>query len=589
MNKILRTLAVVFSSALMLQAVAQHDIRIGYCNDTLSKNVEAYGNESSSSSLPFQAAICIPGARLQIYKGQTLKGVRFACSKGMTNVYAWVRPSLDKPVFGSPTKLGITEEGWNEVIFKTPIEITGDDVYVGYNGKAPLNTALYFDGAVNTNATFFKPDTYAWQDLSSQGFPSLCIQAIVSVDGEAPINDLAVESCKFAESYTKVGDLVKATVGIGNYGEDAQNVSTLYFSVNGGDAQTVTVNTEVKAGGNVQVPVSFSSEGFADGKVPVRFWISTDDAYKTNDTISTNVLCYASKFPHKVLVEHFTTLKCTNCHYGLETLSAILGGRTDYVWVAHHIGYQEDELTQQDSYTLQPLGINQAPMAMFDRRILSHSDTGIAPAFSIGYKAVNGKATLGPDFETCASTPAFVSVNIAADYDPVTRKLTTTVSGERNKIFTSFFDAANLTVELVEDRVETVKAQSGSGEKIHDHVYRCALTRADGDKIVWDGDTYKETYTYDLPENWNPANVRVVAFVNRPIDDITQADVLNAEEFHVSQTAGVNELTLNGSSTVTGRQLFNLQGQRISAAPAQGAYIEKVTTAEGVTTVKHLK
>ena len=42
-------------------------------------------------------------------------------------------------------------------------------------------------------------------------------------------------------------------------------------------------------------------------------------------------------------------------------------------------------------------------------------------------------------------------------------------------------------------------------------------------------------------------------------------------------------------AAVIGREYYNINGQRISAAPAKGIYLEKRITANGFTTVKHVK
>ena len=193
----------------------------------------------------------------------------------------------------------------------------------------------------------------------------------------------------------------------------------------------------------------------------------------------------------------------------------------------------------------------------------------------------------GP-FEVATSTPAFVSVNIENHYDPATRQLTTTISGERNKIFTTFYNQSCLTVELIEDKVNTKAAQLYNGEKIHNHVYRDAITRITGDSINWTDDTYSETYTYTIPETWNADNVSVVAFVNRPTDDVANAEVLNAESLNINHVTGIQSATTAGAQVLS-RTLFNLQGQRIDRAPLNGAYIERVETTQGVQTIKHVK
>ncbi len=591
MNKILRTLALLVCLCVATYGIAQHDIRVGYCNTELSSEAEAIQNTNGSGTLTFQFAICLPSSRLQALKGSKIKRIRFATLGSLTGVYCWVRSSLTSYAIGSPTKVGDTMNGWNDVTLTQPVEITGDDIYVGFNGKAPSGTGIYFDGPSNTNAGWFKDGTNNWSNLSGQGYPALCIQAIVEVDDETTISDVAVERCTLGDSYTKVGDKVTATIDIGNYGEATVDAPKLYYSLNGGEAVEVPISGTIAANGTNSYSADIPTDGLDEGTNELRTWIVAEgDGYEGNNSYTTSLLCYKTSFPHKVLVEHFTTLPCSNCPYGLRTLNTILSGKTNYVWVAHHIGYLSDELTQEQSYDLQGLGATSAPLATFDRTVFGNSNGTALPVFGIGYSnAFAGYEALAPNFEKCATTPAFVSVNITNSYNEETRELTTTVEGERNSLFNMFYPAAKLTVELVEDQVNTKGEQIGSGDKVHNNVFRTALTRVVGDDITWTDNSYKETYTYTLPDTWDAEHVRVVAFVNRPLTDTSAAQILNAEQARIPVSSGIGSVLLDNKGKTTNRTYYNLQGQRISQPLSHGTYIVKTASAQGVTTAKHIR
>ena len=222
--------------------------------------------------------------------------------------------------------------------------------------------------------------------------------------------------------------------------------------------------------------------------------------------------------------------------------------------------------------------------------MLPFSNGSSAPGGGIGYmNPSEGKAALLPCFNYCAETPAFVSVDINAAFDAATRTLTATVSGERNGLLNLFYPEANLTVQLVEDAVETIGKQTGSGSQIHDHVYRVSLTPSLGEPIEWQGDAYSQSFTAAVPETWNEGNLRVVAFVNRPYknSDCTNIQVLNANDLRLSTLNGIDNISIDRSAA-SRREYFNPQGQRI-AAPQKGIYIEKITTAEGTLCVKRVK
>lgn len=218
------------------------------------------------------------------------------------------------------------------------------------------------------------------------------------------------------------------------------------------------------------------------------------------------------------------------------------------------------------------------------------SDRETSPILSIGYpNAELGASYLTPDYDACAATPAFVSVNISNKYDAENQTLETTISGEKEALFDVFFTDSKLSVQLVEDKVNTIGSQSGSGQKVHNNVFRMSLTEFMGDDIQWDGSTYSMTFTTPIAPKWNPDNLRVVAFVNRGFQsDLSQVQVLNANQLKLTdENTGIEDLGI-GDAQVLNREYYNLQGQKM-AAPLKGMpYIERVTTTEGVKTLKRL-
>lgn len=218
----------------------------------------------------------------------------------------------------------------------------------------------------------------------------------------------------------------------------------------------------------------------------------------------------ADTYPRKVLVEHFTTMKCPNCPRGNNTLTESVKER-DVVWVAHHVGYYTDELTAEDSNEMLYFGITGAPYAMIDRSVWESGELKV----SIGYSnAVAGAKIVGGYIDKAAMVPANVGITITKDYNEETRDLTVTVSLERNA---DLPEDAHLTVQMVEDGVYAEGSQAGAPNvHRHNNVYRRSLTNILGDEIAWEGNTSTTTYTLTVPEEWNDASTRVVAFVNPP-------------------------------------------------------------------------
>lgn len=589
MTKRLHLLLFLFIIGLGTTLRAQRTVNLGYCPDELTEN--AYVQKLSESySATFQAAIRIPAARLQVYKGATIKKIRVATSEGLTGVYVWIRPSFTEAAINGITRLGTTVEGWNEVELNTPYTITGDEILIGYNGTAPAAKGLMFDGTPNPNACFVNNGGSEWTDLYKYSSGSLCIQAVIEVENDIPTNDVALESCTFDQTFAPVDSVVQATFTIGNYGDSEAQMPKLYYRIGTGEAVSIETEGTLASGESASFTAPVSTKGCTEGYNTLHAWIEAEDSYAANNELDQQIACYATSFPRKVLIEHFTTLPCTNCPAGLRTLLAVVDGRDDYVWVAHHVGYSTDELTVSESSRLTYFGVNGAPMAMFDRTVLDCSDSNKYPTFSIGYSSATvGKEALMPSYLQCAQTPAFVSVNIENTYDRTTRQLTTTVSGQRNSLLETFYPENSLTVELFENGVTTKGIQVGSGSQTHNHVFRASLTDIMGDAIEWDGDTYTRTFTYTLPETWNESYTRVAAFVNRTVSgDYTAGEVLNAADAPVdAELASIGSVSYP-QAQVLSRSYYNLKGQRINA-PVQGVYLEKTETTEGVSTVKRIK
>lgn len=591
MIKKLRFLSLFLSLLLAVTTYAQQTITLGYCNNELSDKAEALGNTGTGVQ-SFQAAIRIPASRLVSLKGNKITKIRFASSAGLTNVYVWMRPALDQPVFGNrPQKVETIEEGWNEVTLTNPYEITGEEIYVGFNGKCPAQTYIYMDGESHPNGSFFYTGS-GWEDFYSYGYQPWCIQAVVEVDAGATVSDMALEGCTFASTYSKIGESVDAYINVANYGVEKSACPKVLYSVNGGEAKATDISGDIEPGKTQIYTVSVPTDAntFKSGTNEVKIWLDIEDAVAENNSVVAGLNCYENAFPRKVLLEHFTTLVCVNCPYGHNTLSKLLEGKDNYVWVSHHVGYNTDELTVNASNQMFNFGLQGAPSAMFDRSIVYMSDRETSPILSIGYpNAELGASYLTPDYDACAATPAFVSVNISNKYDAENQTLETTISGEKEALFDVFFTDSKLSVQLVEDKVNTIGSQSGSGQKVHNNVFRMSLTEFMGDDIQWDGSTYSMTFTTPIAPKWNPDNLRVVAFVNRGFQsDLSQVQVLNANQLKLTdENTGIEDLGI-GDAQVLNREYYNLQGQKM-AAPLKGMpYIERVTTTEGVKTLKRL-
>lgn len=588
--KLRYALALLFAW-LTFQSYGQQIYRLGYCDDELSDKAKAVTLDNSADR-QFQIAVLMPSARMQALKGGTVTKIRVYTTDGIESLAVWLRNGIDQTAIkGTLTRPGGTStEGWTEVTLKTPYVITGEDLVIGYSGTMPAGKGIVFDGGqANANSCLMNIANTGWFDASSYGYGSHCLQAVVELTGDVATDDLALSELTKAADFAKIGEPAALTFYVNNYGTEDAAMPKVFYSLAGAKAVEIPAEGTLKKGESKALTVNVPTDACTEGNNSLKLWLESDNTFKGNDTLVTTLACYQTSYPRKTLIENFTTLSCVNCPYGHATLNALLNGRNDYIWVAHHVGYGTDELTNLTSNQVANLlGVSAAPLASFDRRILGCCENANYPAFGIGYSNANyGADALKPFFEQCVTTPAFVSVQIEQTYHAATRELSVTVSGEKNGLLDLYYPGSCLTVELIENGVQTKGIQTGSGETIHSHVFREALSPVLGEEIAWDGNKYSKTYTFTVPEEWNADRLYTVAFVNRPASGKgTNAHVLNAIDLKVEEgTTGIDDATDGAGAKVLDRAYYNLNGQRI-AKPKKGVFIEEITTDKGKITRK---
>ena len=233
-----------------------------------------------------------------------------------------------------------------------------------------------------------------------------------------------------------------------------------------------------------------------------------------------------SSFPRKYLIEHFTGDQCGYCPYGMYSIMEYSANTTTpCIWVSHHYGVNNDEYTIPESAKIgSTCGVQGAPnMAMNRTKVM-----GTAIAFHPGYLVEEGMA------ETITSkcdTTAEASVVIEHTYNPETRQLDVTVSGQvANTEVTEYL----LTVLIKENGLIGKQADyywswktAGYKEFMHPCVVRDLLTVSQlGDTVKVENQAYSMTFTYTVSEKWVAENCNVVAYIT----PLAKKPVINAEE-----------------------------------------------------------
>ena len=315
---------------------------------------------------------------------------------------------------------------------------------------------------------------------------------------------------------------------------------------------------------------SFSLQGLEEGEHFVEVTLSAegvDDGRTANNTLRIPFFVYSSTYPHTLLLEHFTSLPCVNCPPVDKLLEQVVQGRSDVAWVAHHVGYRNDEFTIEASEPYLKFGVYGNPFIMIDRSQL----VGDTPAFTIGGFSASDMQTV---FGMAAEKQAFVS--LMPELTIENGRANILVHGEAKGFFQTLFPRATINVFLVEDNVLAVGSQAGDAtKKYHDNVLRAVLTRQAGDRIQWTDDThFSQSFSIDVDDAWTQGSLRVVAFVTEQADRATgypTGAVLNAAQNGASIGGGISSAVGQESDAP---RFYTLGGQPVTAGQLKpGLYI----------------
>lgn len=502
---------------------------------------------------------------------------------------------------------GTSVAGWNEVTLSKPytLDLTGcEGLLMGFDyTQISTNTIeaypLSVTGDVATTTLVYGNlgQGQGWYNIGAESYGSLSVQAVVEKD--YPDYDLGLGNLK-AYAYNKAGDKETFTFSISSFGKNVPQTYALDVAVDGQVVTTYETPVALSDGtsalsGNIVLPAELAagkhtlklSVAKINGEVPA--------SNTADDVVTEQFTVYTQSFPHqKQLVEHFTSTSCTYCPLGDAVLTALEGKRDDIARVSVH-GIQN--ANYPDPYYIEACDVimyyeemNGFPSASYNRVAFDFgTGEGLTLAQTLGYNA-NYKDQVAAMLseaidENGNEYPSFASINVAANYNPTDGKLTVKVNGETIEGFTQVMgEDAVLNVCLVEDGL--VSRQLNNGRWItaytHNNVLRKYVSNVAGDAINFNGNSYENDYVVDFASNWKPENMRVVAFISRPLmsESLLDKFVTNTETaaLTVGDPAGIESAKgdANGVSEVA---RYTTNGVCLSA-PQKGINIVKMSNGE---------
>lgn len=579
MKKILITIVAMLS--ICMEGIAQiSGMELSYCDGHYTANSKY---KSSKSKEWISAAIYIPAGMLNTFAGNNIDSIRvgLASKLNVDTLKVWLRTDLNGDNLAESTITKQTQpkilKGWNAIALDKPYAITSGDkgLYIGYSfyqkGASGAISALSIP---TPNGLWLKMPDEQWTDRSAEGV--LSIEGLVYGDKLPKIN-LALKSLSVQPVFVIDKGKLKITGQVKNLATQTITGFDVVAKIDGIDKNysvhvdstvayrqekffTVTVNPDIKQVGQDKVTVTLNNLNEGADEDP------------SDNTLTEAFTVVQHDFTRKVLVEEFTTEKCTNCprmanwiHTGLEKDAF----KDNVIVACHHSGYYTDWLTQScdNSYLwfYNKGGQTYAPAIMVDRFNWGGSTPVISPESQQGMENY---------WQSRLDAAAFVAVNVTADVVPGTpEKVQVTVSG--SKTMEKICDNPRLVVYLLEDNIPAQDQAGAAASYIQNHVKR-AYNSTWGDPIEWNGDDYTYTCEFELSEKWKKENLQVVAFIyNYDENDAANCVVANAGAMRFKDLSSIQDVDaqeVNNAET----EYFNLSGERVVESNlSKGIYIVK--------------
>ena len=430
--------------------------------------------------------------------------------------------------------------GWNMIQLETPYRIEVPDGYrlrIGFDYEQPTKsskTLSVVKEGVTCPTYHYLDGTWKALIFSSKG--NLSMQLVVQND-HFPKYPIWVRNITLNE-FTQTGTDIAYTFETCNLGsiEVGAGNCTYEVSVDGQLIETMTNPVDL-SNNYIMMNGVIPTTGMSSGKhtLTISPVMANGEAIENPRVFTAEFKTYDQGFDRQMhLVEQFTSTGCTWCPVGSANLQNLITMRNDVAWVGVHVlfGSPVDPFAtvQNDSISAYQ-GIDGYPEGTFDRSM------GIGNAGEL-FTVLSGTeaSTMSAFFDYLdAKEPSWASVNVNSRFDAETRDAVITIDGKLASHYEDFMGSdSKLTVYITEDNLVAPQINQGNIENnyVHNGVLRTALVSVKGVDLNKDGDTYKNEFTYTIPENWNADKLNIVAFISRPLrpNSIRDLYVTNANK-----------------------------------------------------------
>ena len=584
MKKILLSLFALLASFEVSNAQVS-GMNIGYCHGKLGpfpSTSDTYFSDLSTKKQTWTSgAILIKKEKINSLAGNQIREIHagLISKLNVDSLAVWVSESLDGPVLSTDT-IAAPAKGWSTVSLTKPVDITSDmqTLYVGYSyhqkstSKAMSCTKTPEPGY----SCFIRSGNDEWKDYSNDY--AVSVEAMVYGD-KLPKYDLTLSALDVQQNYVVDNGNLEFTMKVFNNATVTINGFDAVCTVDGSDDKyTVHCDSSIAYNESKTITMTVSPTAIQTMDPATRTLTVTltnltegEDEIPSDNTLSGTFNVTLHSFVRNVLLEEFTTEKCTNCPRVASYVHDAMNepefqGRLNTM--ENHAGYYTDSFTATFHNDWTWFYDNQyAPAVLYDR----HAEDGEATAVT----CPNSKLELFEGIRKRLRETAFVSLKVSADVDGENQKINVKVTGTRAKEnFTK--NPARITVVLTETNLAAISQAGAGGDYTHYNVGR-RVNSIWGDVLEWNGDDY--TYECSIPytQNYILDNLGILAFIHDyDPDDKTKCDVANSAAITSAEFTGkATAIFAPNASTNDSKALyFDLQGRKLSA-PTKGFNIVK--------------
>lgn len=584
MKKILLSLFALLASFEVSNAQVS-GMNIGYCHGKLGpfpSTSDTYFSDLSTKKKTWTSgAILIKKEKINSLAGNQIREIHagLISKLNVDSLAVWVSESLDGPVLSTDT-IATPAKGWNTVALTKPVDITSDmqTLYVGYSyhQKSTAKAMSCPKTPEPGYSCFIRSGNDEWKDYSNDY--TVSVEALVYGD-KLPKYDLTLSALDVQQDYVVDNGNLEFTMKVFNNATVTINGFDAVCTVDGSDEKyTVHCDSSIAYNESKTITMSVSPTAIQTMDPATRTLTVTltnftegEDEIPSDNTLSGTFNVTLHSFVRNVLLEEFTTEKCTNCPRVASYVHDAMNepefqGRLNTM--ENHAGYYTDSFTATFHNDWTWLFDNMyAPAVLYDR----HAEDGEATAVT----CPTSKLELFEGIRKRLRETAFVSLKVTADVDGENQKINVKVTGSRAKEnFTK--NPARITVVLTETNLAAISQAGAGGDYTHYNVGR-RVNSIWGDVLEWNGDDY--TYECSIPytQNYVLDNLGILAFIHDyDPDDKTKCDVANSAAITSAEFTGKSTgiCAPNASVNEAQAQYFDLQGRKLST-PTKGFNVVK--------------